>query len=161
MRLTDGVIVLREWREADVEPAVIATADPEIPRWTPIPVDNTAENIRAFLDSPLDGGARLVIADPETDALIGSIGIVAVDEQSGYGEIGYWVSAEHRRRGVATRSVRLLAEWALSERGLREVGLQIDPRNANSRGVAEKAGFRFAGVIDGRLGEAAHYVLGR
>ena len=161
MRLTDGVIVLREWRDDDVEPAVVATADPEIPRWTPIPSPNTAENVRAFLAEPLEGKVRLVIADPQTDELIGSVGIVAVDDARGEGEIGYWVAAEHRGRGVATRAVRLLAGWALGERGLKRVELQIDPDNVNSRRVAEKAGFAFDGVREGRLGEAAFYALAR
>ena len=161
MRLTDGVVVLREWRDADVDPAVVATADPEIPRWTPIPSPNTAENVRAFLAEPLEGKVRLVIAHPETDELIGSVGIVALDEALGAGEIGYWVAAAHRGRGVATRAVRLLADWALGERGLERVELQIHPENANSRRVAEKAGFIFDGVREGRLGEAAFYVRAR
>jgi RimJ/RimL family protein N-acetyltransferase len=154
-------VVLREWRDADVEPAVAATADPEIPRWTPIPSPNTAENVRAFLAEPLEGRVRLVIADPESDELIGSVGLVAVDEPGNCGEIGYWVAAPHRGRGVATRAVALLADWALGERGLRRVELQIDPDNVSSRRVAEKAGFSYEGIVDGRLGEAALYVLER
>jgi len=159
LRLTDGVVVLREWRDDDVEPAVRATADPEIPRWTPIPSPNTAENVRAFLAEPLEGRARLVIADPYTDELLGSVGLVAVDDDAGWGEIGYWVAVEHRRRGLATRAVRLLADWALTERGLRRVFLEIHPDNTNSRRVAEKAGFAYEGIVDGRLGEAARYGL--
>ena len=166
MRLSDGVVVLRDWRDADVEPAVVATADPEIPRWTPIPSPNTAENVRAFLAEPAEGRVRLVIADPDTDELLGSVGIVAIDEAQGWGEIGYWVAAEHRRRGLATRAVRLLAAWALEERGLRRVVLHIDPDNINSRRVAEKAGFVFEGIIDGAtvregLGIVALYALDR
>jgi RimJ/RimL family protein N-acetyltransferase len=166
VRLTDGVVVLREWRDADVQPAVVATADPEIPRWTPIPRPNTAENIRAFLAEPLEGRVRLVIADPQTEELIGSVGIVAVDEARGEGEIGYWVAAEHRGRGAATRAVRLLTDWALGERGLRRVVLHIDPENVNSRRVAEKAGFAFEAIIDGEtvrdgLGVVALYALDR
>jgi RimJ/RimL family protein N-acetyltransferase len=144
----------------------VANADPEIPRWTPIPRANTAENVRAFLAEPLGGRVRLVIADPDTDALLGSVGIVAIDDPGGWGEIGYWVAAEQRRRGLATRAVRLLADWALGERGLRRVVLHIDPENVNSRRVAEKAGFAFEEIIDGvavreGLGVVALYALDR
>jgi RimJ/RimL family protein N-acetyltransferase len=157
MRLTGEGMVLRDWRDADVEPAVVATADPEIPRWTPIPSPNTAENIRAFLAEPAEGRVRLVIADPQTDELIGSVGIVALDAAIGEAEIGYWVAAEHRRRGIATRAVDLLARWALTDGGFRRVVLQIDPDNVHSRRVAEKAGFAYEGIVDGRVGEAALY----
>ena len=41
-----------------------------------------------------------------------------LDLEPGYGEIGYWVVAEARGRGVATRAVRLLADWARDELAL-------------------------------------------
>ena len=148
MRLTDGVIVLRDWRDDDVEAAVRATHDPEIPRWTRVPEDNTPENVRAFLADSI-AEERLIIADAETDELLGATGVMRVDEESRRAEIGYWVAAEHRGRGVASRAVELLAAWALGERGLRRVELHIDPRNAASLRVAEKAGFQFEGVLRG------------
>lgn len=76
MRLTDGVVVLRHWRDEDVEPAALATRDPEIPRWT-----------------------------------------------------------------------RVLADWAFAERGLARLELHVDPANAASLRVAEKASFAFEGVL--------------
>lgn len=146
MRLTDGVIVLREWREEDIEPVVRATADPEIPRWTRVPDRNTAEDVRAFLALPV-ADVRRIIADAHTDELLGSVGLLRGDEEQGRAEIGYWVGAEHRGRGIAVRAVNLLADWAFAERGLQRLELHIDPANAASLRVAEKAGFAFEGVL--------------
>ena len=42
-----------------------------------------------------------------------------LDKAPGYGEIGYWVAKEARGKGVATRAVTLLRDWAATELGLR------------------------------------------
>jgi RimJ/RimL family protein N-acetyltransferase len=47
-----------------------------------------------------------------------------------------------RGRGAATRALRLLAEWALEEIGLREVYAEVEDTNAASMRVAQAAGFR-------------------
>ena len=56
-------------------------------------------------------------------------------------EIGWWVAAPHRRQGIATRAVQLLAGWA---RGVLEFELfaEVDPDNPPSIWVAESAGLR-------------------
>jgi RimJ/RimL family protein N-acetyltransferase len=43
---------------------------------------------------------------------------------------------------VATRALRLLSRWALSEHGLARVQLIVEPENVASIRVAENAGFQ-------------------
>ena len=57
-----------------------------------------------------------------------------IDRERGTGEIGYWVAREARGRGVATRAVRLVREWAASELGLTTLELVIHEDNAPSHG---------------------------
>jgi RimJ/RimL family protein N-acetyltransferase len=52
------------------------------------------------------------------------------------------VRPESRRQGIASTAVRRMTRWA-HEQGLRRVWLEIDPVNAASLGVAERAGYRF------------------
>jgi RimJ/RimL family protein N-acetyltransferase len=146
VRLTDGVVVLRDWEERDVEPAARACADPEIPRWTRVPEDNTPELIRAFLASPV-AEVRLIVADARTDELLGSIGLLREVPEDRRAELGYWIAAEHRGRGIAVRAVNLLADWAFAEHGLARLELHVDPANTASIRVAEKTGFAFEGVL--------------
>jgi RimJ/RimL family protein N-acetyltransferase len=56
-------------------------------------------------------------------------------------EIGYWVKAGARARGVATRALELVARFAFDELGAARVQLTTDPDNIGSQRVAEKAGF--------------------
>jgi RimJ/RimL family protein N-acetyltransferase len=72
-----------------------------------------------------------------------------LDREPGYGEIGYWVAAEARGRGVATRAVRLLADWGRAELGLTRIDVLPHRDNAASRRVAEKAGFTETGDRSG------------
>ena len=62
-------------------------------------------------------------------------------------DIGYWLAREARGRGVMTRAVRLLSAWAFGELLVDRIEIIVDPRNASSRAVAERAGFRFEGVL--------------
>ena len=48
---------------------------------------------------------------------------------------------EARGRGVATRAVRLVRDWAASELGLTTIELVIHEDNAPSHAVARAAGF--------------------
>ena len=58
-------------------------------------------------------------------------------------ELSYGIAPPARGRGIATRAVRLAAEWALNGGGFSRVELRISELHAASRRVADKAGFRF------------------
>lgn len=59
--------------------------------------------------------------------------------------VGYWVSSAHRRRGLATRSVREVAELAFGELGLHRLEAATLVDNLASRRVLEKSGFMLIG----------------
>jgi RimJ/RimL family protein N-acetyltransferase len=149
MRLTDGVVLLRSPREDDVEPYLRACLDPEILRWTRVPGDSSVEAIREYLFGDALDQEVLVIADPASDELLGAIGLLRPDHRHSRVEIGYWQGAHARSRGITTRAVRVLADWALDAGGFARLELHIDPANLSSRRVAEKAGFTFEGVLRG------------
>ena len=144
MRLTDGVIVVRDWTEEDLETLVELSRDPETVRWTRVPEDNSAERAREFVEGQDE--PPTLIADAQTGEIVGSGGLVG-DLGDGRAEIGYWVAPAHRGKGIATRAVRLVADWALGEGGFARVELHIHPENPASARVAEHAGFRFEGVL--------------
>ena len=60
--------------------------------------------------------------------------------------LGYWVSQDAGSRGHATAAVRLVARFAFEVAGLHRIQPAIMPRNARSRRVVEKCGFRHEGV---------------
>ncbi len=90
-------------------------------------------------------GTSLTLVIGET--LRGAVGITDVDWRDRRAEVGYWVAASHRGRGLASRAVRLLSTWALSEGGFERLDLYANPANQPSQRVAGNAGFTREGLL--------------
>jgi RimJ/RimL family protein N-acetyltransferase len=145
------VVLLRSLRDSDLPAIVEACQDPEIPRWTAVPSPYTEDDARSFLSSTAGDqadGSRLTLAvvDPGGGLLLGSIGL-RVNREDAVGQLGYWVAAPARRRGVAARAVTLLSRWAFDALSLARVQLLADTDNPASQRVAERAGFKREGVL--------------
>jgi RimJ/RimL family protein N-acetyltransferase len=152
--MRDGDLVLRPLRRGDADAITAECQDPEIPRWTLVPSPYVRADAEQFIAHSAGEAAagttvNLLAVDARDGRLLGSVGLMEIDRGTGYGEIGYWVSAGARGRGVATRATRLLADWARDELGLTHVEVLPHKDNAPSRRVAEKAGFRDSGRLVG------------
>jgi RimJ/RimL family protein N-acetyltransferase len=80
-------------------------------------------------------------------AAVGFAAFVRLDLPGKQGEIGYVVEPRARGRGIAGRAVGLLTRWGFDALGLERIELRIDPRNAASARVAERAGYSLEGVL--------------
>jgi RimJ/RimL family protein N-acetyltransferase len=150
--LSDGVVRLRLMAEADLPAIVAACQDPEIPRWTRVPEPYGDSEARSWFEQEAAQRARgeqlgLLIVDPGNGRLLGSVGIVHVDQQEGRCELGYWMARDSRGRGLATRAVRLLSGWTFENLSVDRIEIHAEPENAASRRVAERAGFTLEGVL--------------
>jgi RimJ/RimL family protein N-acetyltransferase len=151
--LRDGDLTLRPKRREDLDAITAACQDPEIPRWTFVPSPYTRADAEAYFErsatEAAEGRAINLLAVDAQDRLLGSFGLMELDREPRYGEIGYWVVADARGRGVATRAVRMLADWAREELGLTRIEVLPHKDNLPSRRVAEKAGFVDTGELVG------------
>jgi RimJ/RimL family protein N-acetyltransferase len=151
--LSDGVVALRPWSRDDV-PDLAGAVDLEIARWLDsVPQPYGEPEARAYVAYAERGwrgrGAEtpFAVVDAGTGALLGSCGVHWLDPDQALAEVGYWVRAEARGRGVATRATRLVAGWVLGTLRYERLQLRADPRNAASCRVAERAGFTHEGVL--------------
>ena len=150
--LRDGDLVLRPKRRADLDALTAACQDPEIPRWTFVPSPYTRADAEAYYERSRAEAAAgravsLLAVGARDERLLGSFSVMELDRAPGYGELGYWVAAGARGRGVATRAVRLLHDWAVRALGLTELEILPHRDNAASRRIAEKAGYRDTGEL--------------
>ena len=150
--LTDGVITLRAKTGADADALTAACQDPEIPRWTRVPVPYRRADALAYIagsELELDAGLSIDWLAFDADGrLLASIAVMEIDRERGTGEIGYWVAREARGQGVAARAVRLVRDWASGELGLTTLEIVVHEDNAASLAVARAAGFTETGERD-------------
>jgi [ribosomal protein S5]-alanine N-acetyltransferase len=144
VRLEDEAIVLRLLEDDDAPSLAAAIGDdPDLDRWTRIPFPYTEDDAREFIASTEE--SAFVILDRSSGELLGGIGARTFD--MAIVDIGYWVKADARGRGVATRALVLVARFAFDELGAGRVQLTTEPDNLASQRVAEKAGFSREGVL--------------
>ncbi|CAN5643113.1 hypothetical protein BH20ACT23_BH20ACT23_10740 [soil metagenome] len=155
--LGDGIVALRRWRGDDADALAAALDDPEVSLWIPvIPYPYRLEDALAFfdlVDGESDAGRMVAgaIVDASDGRLLGGIGLSSISRLNASAEVGYWVAAGERGRGVATRATALLVEWGFEELELDRIGLLADVDNVGSRRVARKLGFVEEGVARSHL----------
>ena len=161
--LRDEVVALRPWSLDDVEALVeCIDGDPEIGRWLDqVPQPYTAADARGYIGGV--GEQAFAVTDALTGRVLGSIG-VTWNERRDVGEIGYWVRADARGRGVVSRALAVVSRFAFEHEGAARLQLRADVENAGSRRAAEKVGFRLEGVMrsahwNGRLGRRQDWAM--
>jgi len=63
--------------------------------------------------------------------------------------IGYAIDAAYQGKGIVTRAVRAMVDYALGDMGLRKVEIVCAVVNAASRAIPERLGFIKEGIIRG------------
>jgi RimJ/RimL family protein N-acetyltransferase len=150
--LTDGVIRLVPMSDDHLEGLAGLLQDPEVVRNTrvPEPWEEGFEHrwLEAYRAGAEDGTRDgFAIEDIESGDFLGIAGLVAIEREANQAEIGYIVAREARGRGIATRALRLVTDYALGEVGLDRVQLMINTDNEPSLRVAERCGYHREGVF--------------
>lgn len=158
----DGVVVLSPLGWDDVEPH-LAGEDAELVRWLsggPGSLATVRAHVRRAIERWRDDGPKLSfgIRIDGGSVLAGTID-AELDAAAGCAGLLYGIYPAYRRRGLATRAVRLAARY-LGERGdVRRIWIDVDPNNVPSIGVARRAGFRFVRHVIDDEGDFDRYEL--
>jgi RimJ/RimL family protein N-acetyltransferase len=135
---------LRPWTAQDAPALVAAWADPDVARWTAVPARADAATARRWIGGEAGRRQRGLALDLVIDvagAVAGEVGLAGLGPHPGTVEVGWWVAAGHRGRGLATAAVRLVAEWATAELSVERLLARCHPDNPASSAVAQGAGF--------------------
>jgi len=147
--LTDGVVVLRPWRDDDIEVARLAH-DEEIARWFGFPVvipsyEQHADAVRRWREQYAAGRSTVNFLIEHHGRPAGTVEIRDAGDHRG--ELSWALYTGTRGQGVATRAVRLLIRYAFDELAMERVEARVDPANVRSLRVASRAGLRREGVL--------------
>lgn len=142
---------LRHWRAEDADALAAAWTDPDIARWSPPPADLDPATWIAGAEARWDRRLALdvvIVGSPPTE-VAGEIGLRGFTTAPARAELGVWVAAPHRRRGLAARAVRTTTAWALAELGLDQLWARTDPANAAAGALFASLGWDRLGTADG------------
>jgi len=154
MELTDGVISLRHPDEGDATDvtSAVRTSLPELMQWMPwAKAGFDSSHALSWIRGETDPGAEPFVVVDTDGALIGTAGLHPFIEKDLRIELGYWIRTDRTGRGLASRATRLLARYAIEQRGARRVEIVMSVENEGSRRVAENAGAVHEGIARNRI----------
>lgn len=135
--------------------------DADILRYTRVPDPVPEGWEREWLEFYEEGrkaGTRdaFAIVDADGGSFLGIAMGFGIDREGRQLELGYVVAPAARGRGVATRALELLTDWAFAELDAIRIELWISAANDPSKRVAERAGYRYEGTL-----RSYHFKQGR
>jgi RimJ/RimL family protein N-acetyltransferase len=151
LALADDVVSLRPWALADVPTLTAIWQDEELQRRFAVPPPVTDASTTGYVRGVTGAwhdGVQLSLAIEAGGAVVGGCDIDELPSDAP--QLGYWLAADARGRGYATRASALLAEWARDELGVRRLEMEIEPDNHASIRVADRLGFTCLDSVERR-----------
>lgn len=151
--LRDGSdLMLRRHHPQDADGVYEQCQDPDMARFTTIPVPYGSADADWFLEHVAAGWAAGTLAAfaIEVDGrFAGSIDLRL--QEGSWGKVGFGLTPAARGQKVMTRSLRLVLDWGFSELALAGVQWRAVVGNHASMRVAQKCGFALEGTVRGLL----------
>jgi RimJ/RimL family protein N-acetyltransferase len=138
---------------ADADRTTEYCQDPLFEKYLSTPWPYRREHAEQFLGEVVPTGWRLdrdytwALRESDDGPLLGVIGLHrrrALEPESR--DIGYWIGAPHRGRGLMTEAARAVVRWAFDGADIRTLYWECVPGNAASARTAQAAGFVFTGI---------------
>lgn len=160
-------LLLRQWREEDLDPYARICADPEVMRYLPgiLTREESAKQIERFVRHWEEHGYGLwAIEEKKTGTFIGFIGLLRQDDWSEGEhkvEVGWRLDRSFWGNGLATEGALASLRYGFNRLKLPRIISICDPRNSASWRVMEKCGLTYQGEIHWRGYEDIWYAIDR
>jgi RimJ/RimL family protein N-acetyltransferase len=147
VRVVGDGLLLRPFTVDDVSQVESESADPLFIRWNGLKGQTAEEFCLRRADWSDGTHASWAVADPDAEQIVlGSMSLYSINLDQSDCEVGFWVTAAHRGKGVATRALRVATRFAFDQVGVRRVNLFHAVANVGSCRVAEACGYLLEGV---------------
>ena len=153
-----GKVRLRRPSEADVVSIFDACQDPMIPRFTTVPSVYTMAHALDFLQR-VEGSIELAreipfaieygVGDEVTFA--GVISLHTINLHNHCAEIGYWMSASMRGKGIGTIAAKIITDYGIQTLGFRRIEALVDTDNFASQKLLLSAGYVREGILASKV----------
>lgn len=155
-------ILLRQWRESDLEPLIAMGLDPVVMKH--FPSLQTREQTLAMFDRikshwEQHGFGAFAVEIPGEVEFAGFVGIIVPRFEASFTpcvEMLWRLIPSVHNKGYATEAAQACRDWGFTQLGFKEILAFAVPPNLASRRVMEKIGMTQDGEVDHPLVEDGH-----
>ena len=153
--LAHGLIALRPASEADIPKIYEACQDPLIPRFTTVPANYRMADAEFFIreKGPMHFAQKKELLFVITEGHIpgeefcGVISLHTINLGDHTAELGYWIAAPARGKGIGTTAAKMITEYGLTTMGFRRIEALVDIANEASKALLTTAGYELEGIM--------------
>ncbi|PJI09034.1 MULTISPECIES: GNAT family N-acetyltransferase [Clostridium] len=150
MRIETNHLIIRDFERKDAENLYRIAREKNILRFMPDWAENSnsPQGYFSYIDwlqvqtnsTDIYENKRYVIALPDTDEMIGMVGM-GLEDTLNEVEVAYFMSEKFQRMGYTKEAVNALVNWCFSVSDIKYLILTIDCANTPSCHLAEKCNF--------------------
>ncbi len=110
------------------------------------------ENANQFISMMMDKTPPNVLAIEVDGALAGAIGVHPQEDiWSNNAELGYWLAEPYWGKGITTEAIKKIVSYGFEHFDVNRIFARPFGRNAASKRVLEKAGFKHEATLSGTI----------
>ena len=146
-----GLMTLRKPEERDIVSIYAGVKDPLIPKFTRIPSNYQMANAEYYVRERCPNGftmrTELQLVLEYDGEFAGALSFHTLDLEEEKAEIGYWITASMRGKGIATAATKLLTNYGFETVGFHRIEALVVESNNASLKVLAHAGYEQEGVL--------------
>ncbi len=149
-------LFLRKFRLEDVKDVFAYAKDPQTARFVSWDAHKSEDDSLRFLKWAIEryhigAAADWAVMDKQTGHIIGSMGLVHVEEQNRCCEIGYVIGQTYWGQGYTAEALERVLRFLFEACGINRVQAMVCNENTASSRVLEKTGFTNEGLMRQRM----------
>jgi RimJ/RimL family protein N-acetyltransferase len=157
-----GRYTLRPPKESDVDSIFQACQDPLIPRFTTVPANYTmahaleyVQRVPASMELQREIPFVIEFGVGDDKEFAGVISLHTISIENNRAEIGYWMHAPMRGKGIATIAAKMITGYGFETLGFKRIEAAVDLDNHTSQKLLLSAGYEREGVLKQRVTRAS------
>lgn len=153
--LSHGLITLRPLVESDITDIYLSCQDPLIPRFTRVPPDYTMAHAEFFVREKMphsftqktEMALAIDCGNGGDEIFAGVISFHSINLADHVAELGYWINAGARGKGVGGTAARLLTGFGFESMGFERIEARVDVENEHSKRLLLSVGYTLEGIL--------------
>jgi ribosomal-protein-alanine N-acetyltransferase len=153
--LNHGLISLRPVGEEDIENIYQACQDRLISHFTTVPWPYTMTHAQFFVQEqePARFASKsellfvIVEGYEEDERFCGLISFHSVSLGNHTAELGYWMAADARGKGIGSTAAKMITEYGFQTMGFRRIEALVDIDNQASQALLRSTGYELEGIM--------------